>query len=373
MNKIKVLQLIPSLPVGGAERMLLQLVTTLDPGQHDVQVVSFHRLGSPMERDFAAAGLEVTYLEKRLGFDARMFGRIAGVLRRFAPDVVHTHRPVLQYALPSLLGRYRRRTVHTVHNMAEREVEGAASQAIHRLAHRAGIGAVAICETVADSIRAFYGVEPRALIPNGVPVAAYASPGVPRGAWRAQQGIPEDALVFVAVARLSAQKNLGALVRAFAAMGSGDASILLVCGEGEQLGELQAAARDLGVAARVRFMGARSDIPAVLGAADVFVLPSLYEGHPLSVMEAMAAGTPVIATAVGGVPEVVRTGVTGLLVPPGDVEALAGAMRQLAASREERARLGAAGAKVAREHFDVSHMARAYERLYQELLSGPQR
>lgn len=367
--RVRLLQLIPGLPVGGAERMLLQLVTHLDRARYDITVVALHRQDTAMERDFAAAGFEVLYLEKRLGFDARMFGRIARVLRRVRPDLVHTHRPVLAYALPSLLGRLRRRTVHTVHNLAEREVTGAARRG-HWLAIRAGAAPVAICQSVADSIWSVYGVRPRALIPNGVPVATFSAPAVPRRAWREREGIPEDAIVLACVARLSAQKNVGALLQALAAQRPRTDLMLLLCGEGEERGQLEAGARRLGIAGRVRFLGSRADIPELLAASDLFVLPSLYEGHPLSVMEAMAAGLPVLATAVGGVPEVVRPGETGLLVPPGDVAALAAAMGRLADDAGERLRLGREGARVAAERFDVSRMAAAYDGLYQELLSG---
>jgi glycosyltransferase involved in cell wall biosynthesis len=365
---VRILQLIPGLPVGGAERMLLQLVTHLDRERYEITVVSLHRLGTAMERDFAAAGFDVVYLEKRLGFDARMFWRLAGVLRRVGPDIVHSHRSVLQYALPSLLGRLRRRTVHTVHNVAEREVTGAGSKLGHWLAIRAGVAPIAICQSVADSIWSVYGVRARALIPNGVPVATFSTPSVPRQVWRERQGIPQAAVVFTCVARLSAQKNVGALVQALAALRGRREAMLLLCGDGEEQGQLEAEARRLGVAERVRFLGSRADVPEVLCASDVFVLPSLYEGHPLSVMEAMAAGRPVIATAVGGVPELVRPEQTGLLVPPGDVAALAAAMERLAGSQEERERLGRRGARLAAELFDVSKMADAYDRLYQSLL-----
>ena len=368
MAKVRILQLIPGLPVGGAERMLLQLVTNLDRARYEVTVVSLHRLGSAMERDFAAAGLEVVFLEKRLGFDPRMFWRVAGVLRRIRPDLVHTHRPVLQYALPSLLGRFRTRTVHTVHNVAGREVTGRGSKLGHWLAIRAGIAPVAICQAVADSVLDVYGVPPRAVIPNGIPVAAFSAPRVRRGAWRAGLGLPDDAVIFTCVARLSAQKNVGALLQAFAGVRGGGATRLLLCGDGEERRPLELEARRLGLGERVRFLGSRTDVPEVLGASDVFVLPSLYEGHPLSVMEAMAAGLPVIATAVGGVPEVVRAGETGLLVQPGGVAALAAAMERLAGDAAERGRLGRRGAQVAAARFDVAHMAAAYDRLYQALL-----
>jgi glycosyltransferase involved in cell wall biosynthesis len=353
--------------VGGAEQMLLQLVTQLDPARYEITVVSLHRLGSPMDREFAAAGVDVVYLDKRLGLDARMFSRIDAAILRLRPDLVHTHRGLLQYALPSIVGRLGRRVVHTVHSVAEREVENALTRASHWLAFRAGVAPVAICESVADSILRVYGVRAVAVIPNGVPVRTFRSPRLPPAEWRAANRIPAGAVAFACVARLSPQKDIGALLRAFASLDGGE--VLLLCGGGEEQAELRAAARALGVAERVFFLGPRSDVPDVLAASDAFVLSSRYEGHPLSVMEAMAAGRPVIATAVGGVPELVRQGETGILVPPGDVEALSQAMRRLAADRGAREALGRNGLRVATETCDTSLMTARYDRLYQDVLA----
>jgi glycosyltransferase involved in cell wall biosynthesis len=368
--RTRLLQMIPSLPVGGAERMLFDLVTHLDRDRYEITVVSFHQLGSPVERDFAAAGVEVVYLGKRLGFDPRMFLRVGAAIRRARPALVHTHRPVLSYALPFFLGRLRGRVVHTVHNMADREVGGRIRKASHRLAFRLGVAPVAICGAVAESITRPYGRPPRAVIPNGIEVGRFAAPGVPRGTWRRQNSVPEAAVAFTFVGRLSAQKNPGALLDAFAASVGSQDWVLLLSGDGELRGPLEAQARALGLQARVRFLGIRGDVPDLLAASDVFVLPSLYEGHPLSAMEAMAAGRPVVATAVGGVPEVVRHGETGLLVPPGDVAAMAGAMLRLGRDRGLREAMGLGGGRIASGSFDVSRMAQAYDRLYQEVLAG---
>jgi len=367
--RTRLLQLIPSLPVGGAERMLLDLVTHLDQDRYEITVVSLHRLGSQVERDLASSGVEVVYLGKRMGFDPRMFHRVAAAVRRARPDVVHTHRPVLSYALPSFLGRLRGRVVHTVHNLAEREVAGRLRKASHHVAFRLGVAPVAICGAVAESITRLYGRPPRAVIPNGIDVRRFAAPAVPRGAWRRQLGLDARAVVFAFVGRLSPQKDPGTLLRALATARLAP-WVLLVSGDGELRAELEAQAEGLGLLGRVRFLGIRSDVPELLAASDVFVLPSRYEGHPLSAMEAMAAGRPVIATAVGGVPEVVRDGVTGLLVPPGDAVALAGAIGRLGRDEGLRQEMGRRGGLLAAEAFDVSRMAEAYDRLYQEVLAG---
>jgi glycosyltransferase involved in cell wall biosynthesis len=118
----------------------------------------------------------------------------------------------------------------------------------------------------------------------------------------------------------------------------------------------------------VRFLGVRSDIPDLLRAADVFVFPSRWEGNPLSVMEAMAAGLPVVATAVGGVPELVEDGVSGILVPNEDHNALVGALQQLVQRADLRAQMAHAARRRAEERFDIRHTVAAYESLYESLL-----
>ncbi len=367
MRRTRVVQVIPDLGVGGAERMLCQLATRLDPRRYEVVVVSFFDpCGSAAEEDLAAGGVEVVNLGKALGFDARMFGRLAGALRRLAPDVVHTHRAVLHYLFPALVGPLRTRTAHTVHNVAEREVPRCVQMA-HRLAFRAGVAPIAIGGLVAESISRLYGVPPRAIIPHGIPVEHFATPSVPRATWRAANGVPARTTVLTCVGRLAAQKNLGALLEAFATMGDLDA-VLLLAGAGPQRAALEAVAERLGIAERVRFLGVRRDVPDLLAATDVFVLPSLWEGNPLGILEAMAAGVPVVATRVGGVPEFVRDGETGILVPPADVHALGAALRRIATDAPLRSALGARARRVAADRFDIGRMIAEYERLYDVLL-----
>jgi glycosyltransferase involved in cell wall biosynthesis len=139
---------------------------------------------------------------------------------------------------------------------------------------------------------------------------------------------------------------------------------LLIVGHGELRHDLERHIDALGLWEQVHVLGVRSDVPRLLNAADVFVLSSDWEGSPLSVMEAMAAGTPVVSTAVGGVPELIEEGESGLLVPPGDARALDGAMQYLLDNPDVRTSMGAASAKRAMEHFDLRVMTEAYEELY---------
>jgi len=145
--------------------------------------------------------------------------------------------------------------------------------------------------------------------------------------------------------------------------------IALFVGDGPLRGKLEGLVRELGLENRVRFLGSkdREEIPEILAITDIFVLPSLSEGLPTAVIEAMAAGCPVVATAVGGTAEVVADGETGLLVPPRDPDALAEGMKILLQSRATRRKMGEAGAKRAREYFSIERMVREYEALYRRL------
>lgn len=362
--RLRLVHVIPNLGTGGAERMLLNLLRALDSSRVDASVVSLYpAAGSLVEAELDRGGIRSRYLSKRSGPDPLCAMALRRTLRELRPDVVHTHRFALSYVLPSLVPRGPA-CVHTVHNLAQREVP-VLHRVAYRFAYRLGVAPVAISTEVARSFEVVYGHPPSALIPIGVPVAAIASPSVDRKAWRAAEGVPDAAVVFVCIARFAPQKNLHLLIDAFArttaALPNG---MLLLAGDGPLVASVQDHASALGVRDRVRLLGERRDVAALLGASDVFVLSSDWEGTPVSIMEAMAAGLPVAATAVGGVPELVRSGTTGRLAPPKDGRSLGDAMLELGCDAALRREMGLAASRVAREALDVRVMASAYENLY---------
>jgi glycosyltransferase involved in cell wall biosynthesis len=173
--------------------------------------------------------------------------------------------------------------------------------------------------------------------------------------------------------RLRTRKAVAVLLEAFARMRRAHpGAALVLAGDGEQRPALEAQACRLGIDRAVRFAGARprDAMAAEYAAADLFCLPSLYEGFPLAILEAMAAGLPVVATAVAGVPEAVADGVTGRLVPPEDADALARALAELAADRERARRMGEAGRRRIEADFDISTVAGAYLELWRGLLDA---
>ncbi len=359
--RIRVLEVLATLRRAGAERIAVTIAGRLDPARFETRVVSLYdAFPGGFEPRLAEAGIPVWHLGKRRGFDPRMWTRLARRMREFRPDIVHTHSYVMRYALPARALAGTGRIVHTVHNLAGREVD-ALGRAIHRLAFRRGALPVAISETVARSFKDVYGFAPAAVIPNGAEIRCAAAG---REAWRRSQGVAPGDLVVMSLARFEPQKNPLGLIESFACSLAGEA-YLVMAGEGSLLPEARALAERLGIASRVRFTGLCGDVAELLAAGDIFALASLWEGTPVAVIEAMAAGLPVVATAVGGVPELVEDGVTGLLAPPDDTAALARALAALA-RHPRRGEMGEAARGRARR-FDAAAMVDAYAALFERV------
>jgi glycosyltransferase involved in cell wall biosynthesis len=368
MKKIRVVHIVPMLSPGGAERVAVHIVRGLNRQRYEPAVISFTgRLGCDLDALLEEDGVEVRYLGKRPGFDYRVFSRLHRALRDSHPDIIHTHLHVLRYALPSMLVLKYASRLHTVHNLAEREIEpGLRWLQRYALSHR--VVPVAVAKEVALSVERLYGIPRCQVISNCIPTDYYTCPRTSRGVWRAREGFEDNDILFVCVGRFAPQKNHALLLKAFAlGPASNSNAHLVLVGAGALQGQLEAQAKNLGLARQAHFLGLRTDIPDVLGAMDVFVLSSDYEGNPLSVMEAMASGLPIVSTAVGGVPDLFESGKEGLFVQPVDALGLGMAMVSLLRNREARQSLGKAAAQRAREKFDVSTMVQAYETLYESL------
>jgi glycosyltransferase involved in cell wall biosynthesis len=365
VQPLRILHILPKLTVSGAENMAAYLMLHL-ARSHEVSAINLHPPSdSIIEQSLRRVGIPVWYLGKREGFDPRMFPAISKVVREVRPEIVHSHLSVLRYMLPGMLLHRIPVSIHTVHNTAEHEVDRV-GQTIHKIAFRCNVFPVAISQEVARSVKRVYGLDPKAIIPNGIPVDNYVTCPNTRCLWRMKEGFEQDWVLFTCVGRLDLQKNPMMLLNAFAAI-SNPKSHLVLIGDGALLPQLRREAHVFGIEERVHFLGERNDVTECLAAADVFVLTSDWEGNPLSVMEAMASGLPVIATAVGGVPELI--GKDGILVDPGDCSRFAENMKELLQDPERRLVLGNAARKRALDHFRVEQMVQAYELLYRTELA----
>lgn len=362
-RKFRVLHIIPNFGIGGAERLVVNLLTAIDKEKFEVAAVSLYReSGTILEREIREKGLKVYYLDKHLGLDLRMIPKLYRLFRAFRPDVVHTHRYVLRYTLlPALLCHFPV-CVHTVHNVAQKEVDQA-GKLVHFVAFRlAGVVPVSISQEVAATVQALYGQRMKTpVIYNGIPTERFS-------ALPDKRGEGED-MVLLHIGRFSPQKNHRLLIEAFSlAVKECPKMRLWLVGDGELRPEVEKIVAEKGLESRASFLGICADVSEHLRQCDIFVLSSDWEGVPLTVLEAMATGRPVISTSVGGVPELVEDGITGILVSPGDAEALARAILWLAKDPELRHHMGLAGQRRARESFDISRCAREYEALYLSLL-----
>ena len=354
----RVMIVVHGLETGGAEMMVLHLARELSRAGHPVRVVSLHGDETDVAGLMRRAGIDVVALNKAKGPDPRTVLRLRAQMRDFSPDVVHTHLPVLEYVLPAarLYGR-RVGIIHTVHNLAREETRHRVLRAVNRLAFSHGVVPVALNEEVRSSICREYALPPSAVpvVGNGIDLDAFRAP--------ARRVVDGAGARLLCVARLAPAKNHALLLQTVARLveSGRDVSLTLV-GDGPLRGRLEERARELGISGRVRFAGRRTDTPAFYRDADVFVLLSDYEGMPMSIIEAMASGLPVVATRAGGVAELVADGVNGALVEA-DADAAAEAIAAVCDDPALYARLSAGAVRTASRH-SAAAMMEKYVDLY---------
>jgi glycosyltransferase involved in cell wall biosynthesis len=358
---------IDSSAVGGAEEALLALVAHLDRGRwaptllhHDEPAIA-----ELLERADALGMSRRVVPPLPLGVGgARNVPSFVRELRRRPPDVFHAQLTWPLDAKWALLGAVAAgvSAVATVQLFPEGVLDRSNRLQLAVLGRRVDRW-IAVSGDIAERLRrTFRWPAPKIeVVRNGV---APAPPRPRDERLRRELGaVPGRPLVLL-LARLEHQKGIDVLLQAAVDV---DASFA-VAGDGAERAELERRAVELGVADRVRFLGRRTDVPDLLAAADVFALPSRYEGTSLALLEAMAAGKPVVATAIGGNDEIVEDGRTGVLVPVEDPRALAQALRRLAADDTESARLGAAARARVSERFSWAAVAARVGAIYEQVI-----
>lgn len=354
---MKILQVIPNLCFGGAEILCENLTCALKDMGHQVVVVSLYAERTPISQRMEAAGITIRYLDKKLGLDVSMVPKLRRLFLEEKPDVVHTHLDVIKYAALAAKLAGVSKCVHTVHSVAEKEAGGPAQKAVNGFYFRHGLSVpVALSQEIQASIVRFYGLPAGKVlvIRNGIDLSKCRS----KEDYRAGHPVR-----IVHVGRFDVPKNHPGLLRAFRLLleKHPDCRLILV-GDGDSRQEMEALAAELGIAGQVEFCGMQKDVHPYLYDADIFVLTSVYEGNPMTILEAMGTGLPIAATAVGGIPDMVTDGEDALLTSCRD-EDIAGALGRLVEDESLRARLG----RAAREHsvrFSAQTMAENYCRVF---------
>jgi L-malate glycosyltransferase len=372
---IRVAFVIDNLGVGGTELNAVRTAEQLDPARVSLQVVTLQADG-PMARRYAAAGIPVYPFNpggSLVGVAAlRQAAALARHFRQHRIDIVHCHD---RYS--NVFGGLAARLARRPAVIASKRwwQTSLPHRVLNAIAYRAADRVLCNSGAVAASARAieFAPAKSLVVVPNFVDESAFdAVSADERAARRVALGVPADAPLVGIVAKLRPVKDHATLLRAFALLRQRvPAAWLLVAGDGPLQAELERLAVDLGIADGVRFPGLLPHLPNPHALFDVSVLCSRHEGFPNSVVEAMAAGRPVVATRNGGMLDAVRDGETGLLVPVGDAEALAAAIERLLAAPDERRRFGDAGQALASQRYRVAPVVGALQRLYDELVANP--
>ena len=365
-----------SLDTGGLERIVIDLIRQGQSLGQRVSVICLERPGT-LAPQAEALGARLICLGKPPGFQPAFSSRVQPALRELRSDVLHAHQVgALFYAGPAARAAGVPLIVHTEHINNIRKA-GAGYLRRQRMswlwwwAARQVRRFFCVSEDIAAEMasRRIVPKHKLAVVLNGINTEPFRQP-VDRDALRRSLGIPGDAPVIGTVGRLNEVKRQDLLLRGFTKVKARypEARLLLV-GDGPMRGELQALADQLGVADAVHFAGYQAHPERCLGAMDVFALTSRLEGLPLAILEAWAAGLPVVASAVGGVPDLVEHGRNGLLFPSGDEATLVDSLTRMLGDRGEARTLGDAGRTEVFDRYDLRRMASDYDRHYRELLA----
>lgn len=366
--RIRVLMLITDLDIGGSPSDLYRLATALNGSEFDVRVACLSPPGQVSEM-LDRAGIPTFACNAAGPWDIRALWRLARLIQSQRPHLVHAalfHASIAACVIAPLAGVPSRRIITEIKTV---EVERLWHLTVGGLACRMCRCVVGNSRAVVDHLRRRAHI-PRSLlrtIPGGVDVARFTDVDPVE---RSSLGVPNDAPLLLWVGRLDPVKGLDDLVDALVLLD--DPRIhLVLCGDGPHESALQSRIARQGLTERVRFLGRRMDIPNLLASSDVFVFPSLTEGLPNALLEAMAAGLPIVTTDVPGCRDLIADGRTGLLVSPCRPRELAEAVQRLTADRALGRRLGHAARNHVARHYDMEAYVQRYAALYHEVYGTP--
>jgi len=361
-NQPRVLQVVLSLNPGGTERLVIELARHLH-ADIPMSVCCLDEAGA-WAPEVEQAGIHVTALGRRPGFHPSLALDVARAARAHRATVIHAHHysPFVYSALARLVCP-RLKVIFTEHGRLSDAGPSARRRRANQVLRHLAAGVFAVSEDVKQHlIDEGFAADSVGVIYNGIDVGPLPDART-RAAVRGEIGVRDDTLVLGTVARLDSVKDLATLLRAVGLLPRETDSVLLVVGDGPERAALEALTTELGIAGRVRFLGHRDDARRLLAGCDVYANSSISEGVSLTILEAMAAGLPVVATNVGGTPEVVAPD-SGVLVPARDPHALASAIGTLGTNAARRQALGGAARRRGEQRFTLDRMIEQYRNAY---------
>lgn len=352
--KKRVMVVIPALGCGGAERLAVSLISKMDQTRFETKLVVLYPYQDTDNSKFVERhGIDVVYLNKHRGVDFSIIHKLRKEIKIFKPDVIQTHLYVISYVL--LASSLKIKKYHTVHNVAEKESFGV-RRIISKIAFKFGnFVPVAISPYCAETISNLYHIKRKDIpcINNGVNIDKYFP-----------MPINHADIVLISVGRLQEQKNHKMLLNVFGKVHKKYPAVKLrIYGEGELRGELEEKIKKLGLEQVVEMPGQCTDIAKQLNRSDIFVQSSDYEGLPISGLEAMACGLPIISTKAGGTIDIVEEGINGFLVDIGDEDKFEEYIELLVEDDKKRKFMGEMS-RCKAEKFSIDNCVRQYEKLY---------
>ncbi len=363
-------QLLHGLPIGGAEVLADRFVRCLSDRYRFV-IALLDQVGTLGEA-LAADGYTVCHLERKPGLDLGCARRLTRFVREQNVDLIHAHQYTpFFYALTSRLFRSRVPVVFTEHGRWHPDYPRRKRMVFNHLMTRRRDRFLGVGQAVRKALIDNEGLpaERVEVVYNGINLAPFESPTSDAAAVRGELGLSEEDFVIIQVARLDGLKDHPTAVRTMAHLVPAvpHAKLILV-GEGPERAKIEPLIRELGLGEHVKLLGARRDVPRLLFAADAFLLSSISEGIPLTIIEGMAARLPVVSTDVGGVREILGDPPVGLLAPSGDDEKLAEALTRLAKEPALRTKLGEQGCRRAFDMFSEQTMHARYAEIFDEVI-----
>lgn len=354
---MRILQVIPVLDMAGAETMCQNLSVELHEMGHDVLVISLYTKETPLTENLRKNGIPVKFLGKKTGLDILCFYRLYREIRKFQPDVVHSHIYAGKYAHIAASAAGVKVKVHTVHSIAQKEA-APNNQKINRvLFNKMGVLPVALSEEIRQSIAEVYHLNP-----TEIPIACN---GIPMERCEPCSAYLKTATSFIHVGRFYEVKNHENLIRGFVKAHEHYPAIQLrLYGDGPLRQDMEDLVAELQAQDFIHFMGLTNDVYSAMAKADVFILPSIYEGMPMTLIEAMATGLPIITTPVGGIVDMLEDGKEAVFTGT-DSASIAESVSMLVDNAALRRSLGQA-ARMKAKRFSAKAMAKKYLEIYSE-------
>lgn len=371
MRKIKILEMIDDASIGGGQVHVLMLAKYLDRDEFDISIACKGQ--GYLVDEALKSGIKVISIAMDNRLRLKTFREVTRMLRKSKFDIIHTHGGTAGFwgRIGSFVAgtpAIRIHSYHGMHYLTKNHSFPRYLKTVDRLLLSVTNNVVCVCSSdYKKGLESGIANQKKAvIIPCGIEVEKFTTLSR-NNVLRAESGIRESDILFGSVGRLHVQKGQRYLLEAFQYVKSKHTHVWLwIVGEGELRGELEKLAKDYGVHDSVRFLGARANIPEILSAIDVFVLPSLWEGQPITILEALAAGKPVIATSVDGISDILVNGRNALLVPAKDPDSLAAAMNRMIRDVGLRTRISAAARETVSDKFTAEKMAEQFGVLYQK-------